>query len=117
MNIILGEDVAREMAERYTVLSLDTFRVTGQSCPVKSYCLIEQVPLDEMLQMQSWKDLHENLMINYALKNWNYCEQAIEHLMGKWDGQLDSFYVDLKTRIDSLKDQVLDPDWDGLLIK
>ena len=48
----------------------------------------------EMSQTESLKELHANLIKYYGLKKWDYCEQAIEQLMGKWGGELDTFYQD-----------------------
>jgi hypothetical protein len=60
--------------------------------------VVEQIPITELSTVESLKDLHANLITNYAKQDWNYCEQAIEHLMGKWGGEVDSFYMELKTR-------------------
>lgn len=111
MNIILGEENAQPLQGRYTVLTLDTFLVPGRDHPVTSYCVIETVPLEEIKQIAQWKDLHENLMINYARQNWNFCEQALEHLQGKWNKELDSFYQDLANRIQARKPYGVDPAW------
>lgn len=109
MNIILGEENVQPLRDRYLVLSLDTFRIKTQS--VRSYCLIDNVPLSEIKQMEQWRDLHENLMVNYARQNWTYCEQAIDHLRGKWNRVLDSFYIDLLQRIQLRKVHGIDSNW------
>ena len=111
MNIVIGEDKAQHLRDRYTVLSLDTFRVQGHEDLIRSYCVIESVPLQEMKQLDQWRDLHENLMINYGRQNWNYCEQALEHLQGKWNQEMDSFYQDLQERVQSRKPHGVDPAW------
>lgn len=111
MNIVIGEDNIQHLRDRYTVLSLDTFRVQGREDLVRSYCVIESVPLQEMKQLDQWRDLHENLMINYGRQNWNFCEQALEHLQGKWNQEMDSFYHDLQNRVQSRKPHGIDPTW------
>ena len=115
MNIVLGEENARPLQDRYTVLSLDTFRVSGHDQTIRSYCVIETVPLSEISQILQWRDLHENLMINYARQNWQFCEQAIEHLMGKWNREVDSFYQDILTRIQARKPYGVDPAWSATI--
>lgn len=115
MNIIMGEENAQNLRDRYTVLPLDTFRVAGSDMPVVSYCVIESVPMAEMRQIDQWRDLHENLMINYGRQNWNYCEQAIEHLTGKWNRELDSFYMDLSSRVQARKAHGVDPAWSPVI--
>ena len=115
MNIILGEETVQPLRERYTVLSLDTFLIKGQDQPIRSYCVIETMPLAEIKQAEQWQDLHENLMINYGRQNWNFCEQAIEHLQGKWNRELDSFYQDLLVRVRARQDHGVDPAWSPVI--
>lgn len=115
MNIVIGEENVLPLRERYTVLSLDMFHVAGQDNVTKSYCVVETVPLQEVKQLAQWRDLHENLMINYGRQNWNYCEQAIEHLQGRWNRELDTFYQDLLTRIQARKPHGVDPNWSPVI--
>jgi hypothetical protein len=117
MNIILGEEAARPLMERYTVLPLDTFQITGQEAATQSYCVIEALPVQDLRQIDQWRDLHEKLMINYARRNWNYCEQAIQHLMGRWNGELDTFYLELSGRIEKFKQQDPGPDWSPVIAR
>ena len=117
MNIILGRENVEQAQEKYTVLELDTLLINGAADPVTAYCLIEQIPIDQISNIDQFRDLHNNLMKNYRLQNWKYCEDAIEHLRGKWGGELDSFYTEMSQRISQLRQQVLDDDWQGILDK
>lgn len=117
MNIILGQENVEQAQEKYTVLELDTLIINGAADPVTAYCLIEQVPIDQIAGMDQFRNLHQNLMANYRKRNWKYCEDAIEHLMGKWGGELDTFYIELNKRILQLKQQDLDETWDGSIVK
>ena len=115
MNIIFKENT-KEIQEKYTVLDLDTFLMPDGSTRT-ACCLVESIPIMELSQINSLKDLHANLIENYAKKNWNYCEQAIEQLVGKWGGELDSFYAELQTRIKQLQLQDLDDAWTPVIPK
>jgi hypothetical protein len=117
MNIILGRENIEQAQEKYTVLELDTLIINGAADPVTAYCLIEQVPIDQISGIDQFRDLHNNLMANYRKRNWKYCEDAIEHLRGKWGGELDSFYTEMSQRISQLRQQVLDDDWHGIINK
>ena len=68
-----------------------------------------------MAQLDQWQDLHENLLAEYHGRNWRYCEDAIEHLMGRWNGVLDSFYNEISGRISQYKVQDPGKDWDGII--
>ena len=82
-----------------------------------TYALVEQVTLMEMLSLGQFKELHSNLMTEYRKRNWKYCEDAMEHLRGKWNGELDTFYTVLAERIQDLKTQTLSNEWNGTILK
>ena len=117
MNIILGRENIEQAQEKYTVLELDTLIINGAADPVTAYCLIEQVPIDQIAGIDRFRELHNNLMKNYRLRNWKFCEDAIEHLRGQWGGELDSFYTEMNQRISHLKKEVLTPQWNGIIDK
>jgi hypothetical protein len=117
MNIILGRENVEQAQEKYTVLELDTLIINGAADPVTAYCLIEQVPIDQIAGIDQFRDLHNNLMKNYRLQNWKFCQDAIEHLIGKWGGELDSFYTEMSQRIALLQQQTLNEDWNGAIIR
>jgi hypothetical protein len=117
MNIIVGEENARHLDGRYLVLELDSFRVTGKSELIQSYALIDSLSFSDLFQVDEYRKLHQNLIQNYRSKNWESCRVAIEQLMGKWQGDLDSFYENLLERITDLKTSEVSDDWDGVIIK
>lgn len=115
MNIIFG--IARDqLPDHYTVVELDTFRtVTGARHT--AYCVLENIPMHELPHMQHWLKIHHDLLLNYRAREWNYCERAIEALMGRWNHELDSFYSDLLSRVQDLKIHAPDQSWDGSILK
>ena len=117
MNIIIGEENAREVDSRYIVLELDTISISKEIDPIKTYCLIEKITLDSILNLKQMQELHKNLIKNYRLKNWKFCLDAIEHLKGNWNQELDSFYSILEHRIEELQKTDLDKDWNGTINK
>jgi hypothetical protein len=117
MNIIFGLESVKSLEERYTVLELDTFLLQPTNEVITAYCLVETIPVQEMPAIESLKDLHSNLLAEYRKRNWRYCEDAVAHLIGKWGGELDSFYGELLQRIMKLKQTDLPADWTGQLEK
>ena len=115
MNIIFGRDQAAAMNSRYTVLELDTLRLGGQE--LTAFCVIEAMPIMDMPRVESMKTLHENLLIEYRKRDWNYCIQALEHLTGFWNHEVDTFYINLKSRIDSYIENDPGEGWDGVIEK
>lgn len=118
MKVIFGKDAAESISDRMTLLELDTFFQPGLVEPITAYAVVDNqsISLQEIPTLENFKNLHNNLMVEYRKKNWNYCEQAIEHLQGRWKGELDSFYNDMLQRIDRLKETKLTDDWNGIII-
>lgn len=117
MNILLGEDAAKNVEEKYIVLELDRIKFPGIPDPVTAYCLVERVNLTDLVGGTDWCELHANLIKNFRLRNWKYCQDAIEHLRGHWNGEVDTFYDSLGKRVQSYIDVEPGPDWDGCIEK
>lgn len=117
MNIIFGREQAAALSENYTVLELDTIRYGGVEQEVTAFCVIESVSIVDMPKLESMKNLHANLLIEYRKKNWNYCEQAIEHLEGFWGQELDTFYENIAGRIAAFKENDPGENWSGVIDK
>lgn len=115
MNIIFG-DVSNidELKQKYIVLELDSIRYSVNDPPRQAYCLIEP-SINDLVGCDQYIDLHTNLIHYFKKRQWEYCQKALEHLQGKWQGQLDSFYQDLQKRVEQFRQQDPGPDWDGSL--
>ena len=114
MKIVLAtEEQIADVAERYLVLELDTFRIEGKLVP--SWCIVDagDIPLQDMTELAHFKEQHENLISNYKKGDLNFVEQMVEHLRGKFGGNLDSFYTELYSRTQQEK---TDP-WDYVIEK
>jgi hypothetical protein len=116
MNIIFG-DTVKQLPDSFTILELDTIRTPPENIPVTAYCVIEKIPLSEFPLAEHYLTLHADVIKNYRERHWEYCEQAIEGLMGKWGGELDSFYTSLSNRIKNYKENPPDDSWDGTYLK
>jgi len=115
MNIIFGDSVDT-LPDHYIKLELDTFRTIDGDNTITAYCLIEKLALDEFVTMESYKNIHADLINAYRNQHWNYCEQAIDGLMGKWSGELDTFYTDLLVRVKQHKENSVPSDWTAVRI-
>lgn len=115
MHIIFGK--LPELEEKYTVLELDTISIGNTGTEYTAYCVIENIPLEEMPAVDTLKNLHAELMQQYRARKWARCEAIIGQLTGKWGREMDSFYIELATRITGLKMQILDNTWTGVIKK
>ena len=116
MHIIFGS-TAQEIPNSFTVLELDTFRMVKENRTDTAYCVVEKIPLTELAMLDAYKKIHADLVQYYRQRQWNYCENAIEGLMGRWNGELDTFYSDLLARVIDFKKNEPDSDWDGTLLR
>ena len=116
MHIIFG-DSKNQLPDSFTVLELDTFRMQSTNDLATAYCVIETIPLAEFPLADAHKKIHADLIQAYKNRHWAYCEQAIEGLMGKWNGDLNTFYTDLLQRVVNYKENPPDEAWDGTIIR
>jgi hypothetical protein len=116
MNIIFGNNEVEQLRDKYIVLELDTITIKS-SKPIITYCVIENLPIDEMPRVENYKKIHAELMENYRKRNWDFCIQAIEKLMGFWGKQIDSFYKILLARVAGYKVAEPDDNWTGIIPK
>jgi len=115
MHIIFGEDQAQALAQKYTVLELDTIKT--QEKVVTAFCVVENVPISDLHKVESMRKLHSELMVNYRQRDWNFCDQALEHLYGFWNHELDTFYEEIRKRIDYYTQNDPGDNWDGIIVK
>ena len=101
MNIIFG-DAVKSVPENYTVLELDTIRVESTGQLLTAYCLVDAVPLAEFPRLEQNIQAHSELLNQYRLKNWEFCVNSIELLLGCWNGDLDEFYNSLLNMYDAI---------------
>jgi hypothetical protein len=98
MQIIFNRQSADELRSRYTVLELETFDVEGQQ--LETFCVVpaDKMNLAHLPNLESDIRLHEKLIEELKKENYKFCLDAIDHLLGKFGGELDSFYVIIKDR-------------------
>ena len=91
-------DSIEKLKNSHTVLELETFDVKGT--PVTCYCVVpaEKV-IDELPHLNSYKTLHAEFLTAYNTKNYQLCRDISAILMGKFGGELDSFYQEILSRI------------------
>jgi len=116
MNIIFGDDI-KNLPDNYTILELDSFRFTGSNEITKAYCVVENISLGEFPTLDEYRASHNELLNQYRLRNWEYCQCAIKALMGRWGGELDSFYENLLDRVNAYEANPPPENWDGTIVR
>jgi hypothetical protein len=100
MDIIFGRENAEKLREKYTVLDLETIEKDGHEFEV--FCLVpaDKIALGDLPNLEEWIKLHNNFLVGYQNKHYDFCRQCVEHLMGKFGGEVDTFYEEILRRID-----------------
>ena len=98
MQVIFNRETAKELSERYTVLELETFEVNGKF--VETFCVIpaEKIALTEISTMEHTVKLHNQFLDGLRRKDYKFCMDLYIHLIGKFGGELDSFYEEVIKR-------------------
>lgn len=116
MHIIFGQSL-HLVPDSFTVLELDTFRVPAKDELYTAYCVVEKIPLEEFSMLDNLKKIHQDLVDQYKKQNWSFCSQAVEQLMGKFNGEVDSFYQNLAERINYYRNNPPGKEWDSCLVR
>lgn len=100
MQLIFGKNNADTLKQKYTVLDLEVLK-TEDGRDLEVYCVIpaEKISLGDFPQLEQWKKLHEDFLHGYQTNQYEFCRQCIEHLMGKFGGEVDTFYQEILSRI------------------
>ena len=117
MNIIIGKQNLQGVDSKHIVLELDTFHLLPQGEDVQAFCVVENIPIQQLMQVESMRELHGNLITKFRAREWPYCLSAIDHLVGFWGQELDSFYQNLHERIEAYQEQDPGPAWDWRVLK
>jgi len=98
MYIIAGQDQADRLKENYTVLELETFDQDGVQIPTFCVVTADAIPLLELPDLEHYKQLHANFIAEYRKGNHKFCQDLVDHLRGRFGGELDSFYDEIISR-------------------
>ena len=104
MQIIFKKEIANQLKDNHVVLELETFVVDmpdGTRDILEAYCVVpsDKIPLTEMAALDTYKTFHQEFVTAYTEKNYKLCKDLHEHLVGKFGGELDSFYEEILSRI------------------
>jgi len=100
MQIIWDQAAAARLKNSHTLLELETFFVNGEN--ITAYCVIpaEKI-LQELPELETYKQLHSAFVRAFNEKDYKLCHDTVEHLRGRFGGELDSFYDTIISKINN----------------
>ena len=98
MYIIVGDEAASKLKDNYTVLPLETFK--SNVGPVTAYCVVDaqDMPLGELPVIEVYKAYHNQFITAMQAGNKEEMQLLAGELIGKFGGQVDSFYEEILKR-------------------
>jgi hypothetical protein len=100
MQIVWDPTAVLQLRKNQTLLELETFQVEDQQ--ITAYCVVPADKLlTEMSQLENNVKLHEGFVQALKENNYKLCEDIAEHLMGKFGGEMDSFYTEILNRFNN----------------
>lgn len=110
MFVIYGDDNAEKAREKYVVLEMYRYTREGNIDPageIHTYLAVtpEDMYVDQIPRIETHKRNHEKLIENFYKPDWNFCEQMIPHLKGKFSKDADDFYSHMLNQITDSKEE------------
>lgn len=98
MQIIWNREAAESLRTNQTVLELETFSVNDQS--ITAYCVVpaEKV-FPDITHLENLVELHQAFITAFNEKNYSLCQDIVPKLVGRFGGELDSFYEAILDKI------------------
>ena len=117
MNIIFDTGNIEAIKNNNIVLELDTFYFSKLDKTATAYCVVDNVKLTDFDKIDQQQQLHVKLLDAYKNKNFELCRDLLEHLIGAFNGEVDSFYNELSNRIDKTICNPLTDDWSFVILR
>lgn len=97
MYIVWDKTVVEKLQTNYTILELETFQ--KDNTEITAYCVLNEVSVAELPSLENSKQLHQAFITEYKKGNYKFCKDSLEFLKGRFNGELDSFYETVISKI------------------
>jgi hypothetical protein len=117
MNIIFDIDDIDAIKNNSVVLELDTFYFAKLNKTATAYCVVDNIKITDFDNLEPNQQLHAKLIAAYKKKDFKLCRDLLEHLIGAFNGEVDSFYLELTNRISNPNTDTVSEDWTSVIVR
>jgi len=117
MNIIFDTVNIEAIKSNNVVLELDTFYFSRLDKTATAYCVIDNIKITDFNKIEQNQRLHAELIAAYKQKDFKLCHDLLEHLVGSFNGEADSFYQDLQHRVCDLINSDSVDEWNHIILR
>jgi hypothetical protein len=117
MNIIFDTENIETIKQNNVVLELDTFYFAQLDKTATAYCVIDNIKITDFDKIEQNQKLHAELVSAFKRKDFKLCQDLLEHLIGAFGGEVDSFYLELSKRAGELNAKALPDDWSSIIAR
>jgi hypothetical protein len=98
MQIIWHPEAVKKLGNSHTILELETFKVEDKQ--LTAYCVVpaEKI-IGELMSLDDNRLLHERFIEAVKINDVEQCNILGHLLMGRFGGELDTFYEEIINRI------------------
>lgn len=115
VNILVGESTFEKVSD-FAMIELDLIQVVGREGVVRIYGLFGDDDVAQEIAFQEWKSLHAQMLQYYRAQSFDKAMDIIVLCEAASGDQGTELYAMYTQRIESLKQELLPKDWDGVFV-
>ncbi|PKR55848.1 CHASE2 domain-containing protein [Thalassospira marina] len=116
VDIVIGQDTAVTVSERFAVLQLDLIAVKGKSEAVEIFTVLGDRNLRDSSGFAKLAQNHDAMITAYRGQNWDLVEELLAGLRENTICDLSVLYDMYDERISAFRKMPPGPDWDGVFV-
>ena len=97
MQIVWNPEAVENLKNSHTLLELETFHTDAGS--LKAWCVVPaEKLLEDLPNLENLIQLHQQFLVAAVEKNYTVCQDLAQQLIGRFGGELDTFYQEILSR-------------------
>jgi len=113
--ILVGESTYQKASD-LAMLELDLIKVVGKDIPTRIYGLFGDENVAKSDDFQAWAAAHMRMLKAYRAQDFDKAKELITHCRALSTIDTEILYTMYDDRIQSLRDEALPKDWDGVFV-